>query len=255
MVVLQAAVKMLGRVDNQQLLSLRLNRALKSQDEPDSPRIKELMGDALLNIKNLNFRDIHTLLLLLSLKKMYNAPLVKAITNILAQQDVLFYTEKQLRDIFFSCSMLSIYDQAVLENLTNNLLKVFNKDGNNKNQVYPQILLSCSRLNWKHFVLVSMLIDHSLGTVMSETFPTERLVAVLHSLAHLNWTTQNELLAMVLAQLQMRGFKKKKPKEWIDVVWSLVILQTATAEMVQDVFAEEYLEKIEKVISGRVNRG
>ena len=38
-------------------------------------------------------------------------------------------------------------------------------------------------------------------------------------------------------------------------MWSLVILQTATAEMVQDVFAEEYLEKIEKVISGRVNRG
>lgn len=244
-----AAVKRLGKSDKE--LSLRLASALTSSDGPESPRIKQLIGDALSNIKDLNFRDIHTVLLLLSLKKMYNAPLIKAISNILGKQEDLFYTEKQLKDLFFSCSVLSIYDQAVLEKLTNNLFKVFNLSGNNRNTLYPQILFSCSRLNWKHFVLVSTLIDQSVGLVMSDSFFRTRLVGVLHSLAHLNWTTENELLEGVLAKLPLTDLKEMNPTQWLEIVWSLVVLQKATADMIQDVLAEEYLEKIEKSVSDK----
>lgn len=225
----------------------QLYQALQLQDDANSTEIQELLEKVLINAKRLHPKHIHKLLVLLSVKKIRNVPLITAMVENV-QNKTLFYTPKQLRDMFFACNTLSIQNQILLTKLTQNLLNAYTSEHSEAKVLYP-ILLSCSRLGWKYKGLVPTLIDKTLHLLRSDSLQTTKLASIMVSLGHLNWTGKERPTFFDEAIKKLERLKEENPKLWLEVVWSLAILKKAPVEMIQDVLLDGYCQQIEKSVA------
>ena len=217
-------------------------------EDANSPLIQQIQSQALLNSNKISIPDAQKILCLLSLKKIRNAPLINALVARLEEMP-LFFKPKSLMSLIFACSVLSINNEEFLNSISNNLIyNMSNFVSLSDMQCYYPVLISFSRLGWKHNEAIRGLIHAVVNLLSINELDKVKLVSLIVSLGHLNWTEDGEVIDSVIEKLE--GFEKEDCVRWLDVVWSLSILNKATVKMVHDVLTEEYYHFIEQSVAG-----
>ena len=219
------------------------------QEDVNSPVIQQIQSQALLNCHKINVIDIYSILYLLAKKKVRNAPLINALVSRLENIPLTFKSKKAM-GLFFACSALSINNVEFLNSASNNLINnMSNFRSLSAKQRYYQVLISFSRLGWKHNIAIRGLINAVKNLLYINDLDKVKLVSLIVSLGHLNWTEHGEVIDSVMEKLE--GFEKEDCVRWLDVVWSLSILNKATVKMVHGVLTEEYCHSIEQSVAGK----
>ena len=239
-------MKILDKAENVGSVSSLLHQTSTWQEDHNSKLIQELQGKLLQNAHQITIADVQATLCLLGAKKIRNSPLIKAMVNRL-QQTPLYFSSKQLKDLFYACSSLSVNDQTVLKNLSKNLLQVMSSTAEAKS-LYP-ILISCSRLGWKHYDVITALTNEVIKLFSQNLLEKNKLVSVIVSLGHLNWDGDIESLDTMMGALEK--LQKDLPLKWLDVVWSLAVLKRATMDMVHGVLTDDFCQSLEMLVGGK----
>ncbi|XP_076250695.1 FAST kinase domain-containing protein 4 [Rhynchophorus ferrugineus] len=197
-------------------------------------------------VSDLNISQILRVLSTLAARKRRSPLLLRAIAyNITASSEVLDI--KQCADLLYSISVLNFNDENLFERVTNNIVNVLHKDEINKSAVIGSILTSIGLLKYKSQVLLDSLSDWIIENHKicrpQDIFSLFMTLAVVHYVP-----TNGEALFNVLLP-QLTEEEAGQPHIWLEIVWSLVLLNKATAEQVKSVLDEQFLRKLGSSLS------
>lgn len=217
-------------------------------EDGNSPALQELQGQALMNADKLGLGEVNRVLGLLAVKKIRNMPLIDVLVHRLKTSE-LHYTVKALKDLLFALCELSVSDPGLMKELFKNLKQVLPVITNEKDKrhVYP-ILLSCSRLRWKSDEVIGLLVNEILESLSTGMLGIDRLPTVLQSLAQLNWA-DNETI--VDAVIETQTILQEDPLQWLNTVWSLVVLKKQLGDVVPGVLTDDFCQQVEQLISDK----
>ncbi|CAH0552712.1 unnamed protein product [Brassicogethes aeneus] len=178
----------------------------------------------------------------LSQKKRRSTLLLRALAyNITASADKLDL--KKSADLLFSISNLNFPDENLLSKISNDV--VAELEGNiQKSAVIGSILTSVGLLKYKNVVLLDALSEWILK--QHSICRPQDVFSLFMTLAVLNHIPSNsdKLFEVLIPQLNQS--EAGKPLIWLDIVWSLVLLNQATIEHISSVLNESFIKLIEE---------
>nr|CAD7199023.1 unnamed protein product [Timema douglasi] len=147
---------------------------------------------------------------------------------------------KQATDTLYAMSVLNFPDELLLEKVALDLCECV--PNNDRSAVVGSVLTSVGLMRYKHTELLDVLSDWV--TVNIDTCRTQDLCSLLQTLAMLNYRPSNEsqLFDVLLKHLTVAAVPNSVA--WLDVVWSLVVLDRATPQHVTSVLSPEFLAKL-----------
>lgn len=218
-------------------------------EDANSSVIQQLQGKAMLTSAQMSIGDVKRMLYLLALKKIHNTPLITVLLHRLKNLDFHFKA-KDLKNLFFACSALSINDETLMAGLSKNLMQISQNVTNETDVKHLcPILISCSRLSWKNEDIIAVLVNQMLKLLRMNLLDQNKLTSVIVSLGHLNWKESDLLIDLMLEKL--KGLKEESPLQWLNVVWSLAILEKASIDHVLGVLTDDFCQQIEHLIQGK----
>ena len=189
--------------------------------------------------ENMSAKELFRILVLMSKSKHRNTPLLRAIVYHLNRQR-LSLNPGQLMNLLFACNTLQLYDQNLLEKICLDLQAHIPKVDNSK--VMTSILHSLASLRWKTPEQLDAIVENLIARI--DSVSSEELATVVISSARLSHCpialrdSQDKVLG------KLNGVKDNS-RLWLDVVWSLCVLQLASPVTVASVLDPEFSSKIE----------
>nr|CAD7438424.1 unnamed protein product [Timema bartmani] len=147
---------------------------------------------------------------------------------------------KQATDTLYAMAVLNFPDEVLLEKVASDLCECV--PNNDRSAVVGSVLTSVGLMRYKHTELLDVLSDWV--TVNIDTCRTQDLCSLLQTLAMLNYRPSNESQLFDVLVKHLTVAAVPNPVAWLDVVWSLVVLDRATAQHVTSVLSPEFLAKL-----------
>ncbi|KAK7480972.1 hypothetical protein BaRGS_00027787 [Batillaria attramentaria] len=230
---------------------------------PVSQSLTERLEDRALDVvEQATPKELYRILYLLSRQRHRNTPLIRAILYHLNKAALSSLSAIQLANLAYACCVLNIYDVALLEKVSAELA---NKKESLSPQLAASLLASFSRLRWSHAGAVQLLLDvvdggsgssPSSSSPAKETAPSDDKqpsqslqaldvsdrVGIVHSLANLNLHNAQcqNIVGRVAGAADVQELKKASPLMWLDVVWSLSVLQRLDQTSAASVLSEDF---------------
>lgn len=178
----------------------------------------------------------------LSTKKRRSTLLLRTLAyNIAANPENL--DVKQCADLLYSISTLNFYDENLFERVANNVIMILQNENVKKSAVIGSILTSVGLLKYKNPALLDSISDWVLKN--HSICRPQDIFSLFMTLAVLNYLPGNaENLFKVLVPLLTQE-EAGKPSVWLDVVWSLILLNQANADHLKSVLNESFIDSLE----------
>lgn len=150
---------------------------------------------------------------------------------------------KECADLFYSIASLNFYDENLFERAANNVMTLLQTTKVPKSSVVGSILVSVGLLKYKNPALLEALSDWILEN-QSLCRPQD-IFSVFMTLGVLNYRPSNadRLFKVLIPQLTQA--EAGKPAVWLDIVWSLVLLDQANAEHISSVLTDDFIDSLE----------
>nr|CAH7741058.1 unnamed protein product [Callosobruchus chinensis] len=177
----------------------------------------------------------------LSMKKRRSTLLLRSLAyNISANAAQLDL--KQSGDLLYSMSSLNFIDENLLAKVANDICQQINKSVTKKSSVIGSILTSVGLLKYKDPALLDALSEWI--TENHTICRAQDIFSLLMTLAILQYTPQNaEKLYEVILPL-LTPFEAGKALQWLEVVWSLVLLGRAAEKDVSSVLNDSFIDSL-----------
>ncbi|VEN53247.1 unnamed protein product [Callosobruchus maculatus] len=149
---------------------------------------------------------------------------------------------KQSGDLLYSMSSLNFIDENLLAKVANDICQEIDKAVTTKSSVVGSILTSVGLLKYKDPALLDALSEWI--TENCSICRAQDIFSLLMTLAILQYTPQNaEKLYEVILPL-LTPSEAGKALQWLEVVWSLVLLGRASEEHVSGVLNNTFIDKL-----------
>lgn len=205
-------------------------------------------------------KELYRLLYLLSRQRHRNTPLIRAVLYHLNKAALSSLSAVQLANLAYACCVLNIYDVSLLEKIT---AEVQSKGESLTPHLAASLIASFSRLRWNQTGAVQFLLqildstgqaDVSANSEVAdgvssdsrkaslEELTVSDRVRLVHSLANLNLNSSQcqSIAVLVTGMSDVQELKQSSPLMWLDVVWSLAVLQRLDAGSAASVLGEDF---------------
>ncbi|CAH1776018.1 unnamed protein product [Owenia fusiformis] len=160
-----------------------------------------------------------------------NASLKRSIVYHL-NNNTLPLSDVQIMNLLYSCCRLSIYDETLLDKISEKLLYT----DISTSKVRTSIIVSLGLLKWRHVELLEL-----LGKQISMPEGTaNEIAAMIVTCGAVNYmpSAVDDNLGSLLNRVE--HIRHEQPKLWLDVVWSLCVLEKANAITASTVLDKEF---------------
>ncbi|XP_050499186.1 FAST kinase domain-containing protein 4 [Diabrotica virgifera virgifera] len=196
-------------------------------------------------VANITLPQMVKVMSTLSLKKRRSTLLLRSLSyNITRSTDQL--NLKQCSDLLFSMATLNFLDDNLLSRVAGDITVELEKNIK-RSSVIGSILTSIGLLKYKNPALLDILSEWILGN-QSICRPQD-VFSLLMTLAVVNYKPNNSenLFKVLLPQLTLS--EAGKPQVWLDIVWSLTLLNKANSSHVSSVLDKSFLDQLEEPLS------
>lgn len=195
----------------------------------------------------------------LSIRKRRSTLLLRTLAyNIAGSQEQM--NLKECADLFFSIASLNFYDENLFERAANNVVTLLQTTKIPKSSVLGSILTSVGLLKYKNPALLDALSEWilenqnlcrphdifslfmTLGVLNYRPSNSDRLFKVSLILKGGRFTINLNLQVLIP---QLTEAEAGKPAVWLDIVWSLVLLNQANAEHISSVLTDDFIDSLE----------
>ena len=216
------------------------------------------------SVETMSVEDLELVLKMLGIKKRRHLPLLRAISyHLLKRRDELDL--KQLSDLLFAFNQLNFRDLDILEGLCNVAeLKLGVSDIGDLSKITEQqqvmlirsLLTSLGQLKFRHIGLLDCLCALLTSKVNNEenvdgcNVKTKDLAAFLLATATLDYCPKNssKLYEAVIQNITQDNIENDAPGKleatWLNIVWSLVILNKAPHNCLESVLNSDFYNKL-----------
>lgn len=166
-------------------------------------------------------------------------------TKLLARP--ISFDKIKLRNMFFACCVLKVYDERLLTAMSENLIDVLSNSvfQDQKTVAFP-VLKSCFRLGWRHEELMDLLMK-MVETVSTEFTPAERL-SLIDGIGHLKLNESDKLVVELISD--MSEFKNKKPELHLKIVRAFAIMRQVDGDMITAVLQKDFYNGLIQSLKG-----
>ena len=221
--------------------------------------IERLEDRALDIVETANPKELYRIFYLLSRQRHRNTPLIRAVVYHLNKTSVSSLLAVQLTNLVYALCTLNVYDVPILSKVC---AELSNKEADLTPKLAMSLMTSFSRLRWRESNVMQLLLNiidgksnlsqeedvRDSGSVTSqESSPLDSLdtsdkVGLILSLATLNVHTaqSRDMVEKVVRSPDVQALRQSSPLLWLDVVWSLSVLQMLDATSVASVLDEGF---------------
>ncbi|XP_035211985.1 FAST kinase domain-containing protein 4-like [Stegodyphus dumicola] len=186
----------------------------------------------------LNIHELCKILRTLSETSNRNISILNAVSLHLLQKTEI-PDIKEAIDIFYAFKKLNYYDPKVLQYLFNNIMPSISSV--EQPSLISGLLVTCGHLRWKHPGILDAcgewIVNHP------DSCRSREYVAYILSAAMLNYSTENteKTLNHILPRLKPSSVSLDI---WLDVVWSLAILNKAEKKILQETLSRDFYKPL-----------
>ena len=204
-------------------------------------------------------KELYRIFYLLSRQRHRNTPLIRAVVYHLNKTSVSSLATVQLTNLVYALSTLNVYDVPILSKVCTELS---NKEADLDPKLAMSLMTSFSRLRWRESNSIQMLLNILDGKVKqslqeeatdSGSVPSQQAspldllntsdkVGLVWSLANLNLRTaqSRDMVEKAVKSPDVQALRQSSPLLWLDVVWSLSVLQMLDATSAASVLEEGF---------------
>ncbi|XP_071100769.1 FAST kinase domain-containing protein 4-like [Haliotis cracherodii] len=194
---------------------------------------------ALTLVQNMGAKHLSRILFILAKKQRRNEPLIRSVVKQLnkQKQDMNTLNLKDFAKLFYACSRLNVYDTELLQGITANTTSTLQPEP----LTLLSILRSLSELQWKDDTLLDGLTE-LLEKGLVELSAMDKAKVII-SIARLNYVSpQTVSLVKAILSSHLASVRDEDPTQWLDLVWSLAILNMADSAMIVTVLDSSFME-------------
>lgn len=175
----------------------------------------------------------------LAAKKRRSLPLLRSLAfNISSSSDKVDI--KQSADILYASAILNFHDEVLLEKICSDLYECIPQ--NKKRAVIHSIVTSIGILKYRDTELLDTLSEWYVQNL--QVCQTQDIVSILMTLATVYYTPVNADVLFTKLNSHVGSADMVSPSQWLDSVWSLVILGRATPEHYASVLSEKFINQL-----------
>ncbi|KAL1509485.1 hypothetical protein ABEB36_004210 [Hypothenemus hampei] len=151
---------------------------------------------------------------------------------------------KQCADLFYSISSLNFYDENLFEKAANDVIQNLQEKSIGKSAVVGSVLTSVGLLKYKNPLLLDAI---SEWMVLNQKLcrPSD-IFSMFMTLGVLNYTPFNSEALFKVFLPQLTEQEAGKPIVWLEIVWSLVLLNIANSDHLKSVLNDAFINKLEE---------
>lgn len=182
--------------------------------------------------------------------RMKSHMLISAIKTKLISRPISF-DKLKIRNMFYACSVLRVYDERLLTALSENLIEVLLGDENLdiKKSVALPVLMSCYRLGWNYQELTGLLMK--ITEASSATLTQVEKLNLLNIIGRFK-LKECEKLVLELIEDSTK-LKESHPDLFLQTVQAFAIMKCADADMVMQVLHEDFYSPLMASLKGSVD--
>ncbi|XP_042225535.1 FAST kinase domain-containing protein 4-like [Homarus americanus] len=187
----------------------------------------------------MNYVELSKIFCVLGTIKRRATPVIRALAFHMAKQ-VEKLTPKQLCNVLFAMNTLNFPDPVLLEKVAQDLVpQVTDID---KPKLVGSLLFCMGQMRWRHTSLLEVLSEWIEKNM--QVCPMITLTAIINTLSTVSYMPSNSdsLFNVLVPKLIPSAFVKKTA--WLDVVWSLCVLDRATEEHISSVLEPSFVSNI-----------
>ncbi|XP_015589908.1 FAST kinase domain-containing protein 4 [Cephus cinctus] len=197
------------------------------------------VNEATKKVSDISLPEMIKVMTALAQKKRRPIPLLRSLAyNISRVSSTL--TIKQSADLLYSMAILSFPDEVLMQKISSGLLETVPRT--DKSPVIGSILTSLGLLRYKDQPLLDTLSDWI--DIHSEGMRPQDLCAFLLTLATVGYSPSNADTLFQKVTNSLKESDMPSSLDWLDVVWSLVVLNQATTEQVSSVLDKQFITKL-----------
>lgn len=197
------------------------------------------LNESFANVQGISLTETVQLMSSLAMRQRRVKPLLKTLAdNIINSDNELGI--KNIADILYSMAKLNFRNELLLGKLCDELQKIIiNVD---QSPIIGSILTSLGMLRYRNDQLMDEFCKW--GIKNRKIIRTQDLCAMVLTLATIGYVPieSDELFKDLLGNLKETDMTKSS--EWLDIVWSLTVLNRATLEQISSVLDEQFHEKL-----------
>ncbi|XP_066150769.1 FAST kinase domain-containing protein 4 [Euwallacea fornicatus] len=151
---------------------------------------------------------------------------------------------KECADLLYSISCLNFFDENLFAKSANNVISALQGTNITKSAVIGSIITSVGLLKYKNPDLLDAISD---WVVKNHTIcRPQDIFSLFMTLAVLNYIPSNSKHMFKVLLPQLTPAEAGRPGIWLEIVWSLVLLNQATCEQLKSVLHEEFINKLKE---------
>uniref|UniRef100_A0A0A9WMB6 Protein TBRG4 n=2 Tax=Lygus hesperus TaxID=30085 RepID=A0A0A9WMB6_LYGHE len=184
----------------------------------------------------------------LAFKKRRSVPLLRALSYHISSSSTVLDI-KQSADVIYALASLNFPDEVLLEKVCCDLLEVISKC--QKTSVIGSISTSLGLLKYKDENLLDALVEWTIKN--SQIVRFQDLMSLLLTLASVNHSPRSiEHFFKVVSPL-LNSKETPSCNAWLDVVWSLAVVDYVQGEHLQSVLNPDFVEKLNSLSASSSN--
>ncbi|GAB1607322.1 FAST kinase domain-containing protein 4-like [Argonauta hians] len=191
-------------------------------------------------VEKMDVKELYRVTYLLSRRKHRNTPLIRALIYHL-NKSCLKLSNMHLVNLLYACCSLKIYDNHLLNKMSNTLEKKV--PHLESNVLLFSILTSFSKLRWHHTPVLDAVFN-KIFAIQDHLSPKE-ISQIVISFSHLVY--DNNDMAAILPNFMSRlhTFREHDPMQWLEIVWCLAVLRLCDQETAATVLNAHFLHHLE----------
>ncbi|XP_022196797.2 FAST kinase domain-containing protein 4 [Nilaparvata lugens] len=175
----------------------------------------------------------------LSLKRRRSLPLLRSLAFNLGKTDEPLNI-KQAADVLYACCQLNFFDEVLFVKVCGDLGKCIAE--NRRSAVFGSICTSLGMLRYKDRELMDSLCSWAMNNF--GLCRTQDIVSLLLTLGAVNHTPSNAEALFTKLESHLDASDLSTPFLWLDVVWSLLILNKATEKHISSVLDPAFIQRL-----------
>ncbi|XP_066248355.1 FAST kinase domain-containing protein 4 [Euwallacea similis] len=194
-------------------------------------------------VSSITLSQMVKVLTTLSIKRRRSTLLLQTLAfNIAGNSDDM--NIKECADLLYSIASLNFFDENLFAKSANNIITALQTTKITKSAVIGSILTSVGLLKYKNPDLLDAISD---WIVKNHTLcRPQDIFSLFMTLAVLNYIPSNSKHMFKVLVPQLTPAEAGKPGVWLEIVWSLVLLNQATSEQLKSVLHEAFISKLEE---------
>ncbi|XP_076057753.1 FAST kinase domain-containing protein 4 isoform X2 [Oratosquilla oratoria] len=205
-----------------------------------SPDFISKLDDRVIEIaEDMTYEEMSRLFCALGQTKRRVTPVLRSLGFHMAKQaDKL--NPKQLSNVLFAMNTLNFPDQVLLEKIASDLIPQVSEV--DRSSIIGSILVCMGQMKWRNTTLLEVLSEWVEKN--ADTCRISDMASLILTLACTSYTPNNfeSLCKFVLPKLSLEEIGKETV--WLDLVWSLVVLNVGTPETIKSVLEPKFVTKL-----------